>query len=436
MQKVESLLKYDREHVWHPYTSTINPLPCYLVDSAHGVKINLATGETLIDGMSSWWAAIHGYNHPELNEAAVCQLQKMSHIMFGGLTHQPAIELVKTLIDMTPPELEHCFLADSGSVAVEVSMKMAFQYCDTKFGLDEACQKKKFMTVNYGYHGDTFGAMSVCDPVNSMHSLYSGYVRENIFVKPPKCRFGDAWDEKYIASFAKAIEKHHHEVIAVIIEPIVQGAGGMRIYHPEYLKRIRQLCTKYEVLLILDEIATGFGRTGKLFAYEHADITPDILCVGKALTGGYLTLSAVLCTKEVAGLVCSGRAKGFMHGPTFMGNPLACSIALKSLELIKRGSWKTQVQAIESSFKSALPALRDLDIVRDVRIIGAIGVIELTVMVDAKWFQEQFVQRGVWVRPFGKLVYMMPPFIINDSELGKLIKSVVDVIRLFASIKT
>lgn len=303
MLEIDSLLKYDREHVWHPYTSTTNPLPCFLVESANGSKIKLATGELLIDGMSSWWAAVHGYNHPELNEAATCQLQKMSHIMFGGLTHKPAIELVRNLVEMTAPELQQCFLADSGSVAVEVSLKMALQYCDSKSSSDSISERNKFLTVNYGYHGDTFGAMSVCDPVNSMHSLYSGYVRQNLFVEPLKCKFSETWDDKYIKPFEEKIQKHHKQIIAVILEPIVQGAGGMKIYHPEYLRKIRQLCTKYDILLILDEIATGFGRTGELFAYEHAGIVPDILCVGKALTGGYLTLSAVLCTEKVSNTV-------------------------------------------------------------------------------------------------------------------------------------
>lgn len=434
MLEIDSLLKYDREHVWHPYTSTTNPLPCFLVESANGSKIKLATGELLIDGMSSWWAAVHGYNHPELNEAATCQLQKMSHIMFGGLTHKPAIELVRNLVEMTAPELQQCFLADSGSVAVEVSLKMALQYCDSKSSGDSISERNKFLTVNYGYHGDTFGAMSVCDPVNSMHSLYSGYVRPNLFVEPLKCKFSETWDDKYIKPFEEKIQKHHKQIIAVILEPIVQGAGGMKIYHPEYLRKIRQLCTKYDILLILDEIATGFGRTGELFAYEHAGIVPDILCVGKALTGGYLTLSAVLCTEKVSNTVCSGRAKGFMHGPTFMGNPLACSVALKSLEIIRRGEWRNQVKAIEAFFNSSLARLRTLQIVKDVRIIGAIGVVELNIPVNAKWFQEQFVKKGVWVRPFGKLVYLMPPYIITNSELKKLTTSVIDVIENFASL--
>lgn len=430
---IEQLLKYDKEHVWHPYTSTINPLPCFLVESCKDVTIKLATGENLIDGMSSWWAAIHGYNHPELNEAAILQLNKMSHIMFGGLTHRPAIKLVKTLIDMTAPELEHCFLADSGSVAVEVSLKMAFQYCDSKFTLNKIKDRKqKFLTINYGYHGDTFGAMSICDPVNSMHNLYSGYVRENIFVKAPTCKFNEEWNNDFIKPFEKKIANHYKEIIAVILEPIVQGAGGMRIYHPEYLRKVRQLCTKYGILLILDEIATGFGRTGKLFAYEHAEIVPDIVCVGKALTGGYLTLSAVLCTKDVANTVCSGRAGGFMHGPTFMGNPLACNIALKSLEIINRGTWKTQIKFIENLIMQELNPLHHNKIVHDVRIIGAIGVVELKIPVNMKWFQEQFVNRGVWVRPFGKLVYIMPPYVIKEKELKQLTRAVVDVVVEFA----
>lgn len=432
MSDIKELLEFDKQHLWHPYTSTINPLPCFLVESTKGVKINLATGEQLIDGMSSWWAAIHGYNHPELNEAAINQLTKMSHIMFGGFTHEPAIKLAKQLLEMTIPELEHCFLADSGSVAVEVSLKMAIQYCDSKYG--ESNKRKKFLTVNYGYHGDTFGAMSVCDPINSMHNLYSGYVRENIFIEPPKCKPTDKWDPKYINPFEEKITKHHDEIIAVVLEPIVQGAGGMRIYHPQFLKEIRKLCDKYEILLILDEIATGFGRTGKLFAYEHAGIAPDIMCVGKALTGGYLTLSAVLCTKDVAETVCSGKAKGFMHGPTFMGNPLACSIASKSLEIVQRGSWKNQVLEIESKFISMLKPLESTKIVNEVRIIGAIGVIELVIPVNMGWFQQKFVEKGVWVRPFGKLVYLMPPFVISKDELVLLINAVIETIDEFAAL--
>lgn len=434
MPSTKELLQYDRDHVWHPYTSTINPLPCFLVDSANGVNIKLATGETLIDGMSSWWAAVHGYNHPELNEAAKSQLEKMSHIMFGGLTHEPAIGLVRRLIDMTAPTLQHCFLADTGSVAVEVGLKMAFQFCDSKYGVQEN-KKRKFLTVNYGYHGDTFGAMSVCDPVNSMHSLYSGYVRENIFVEPPQCKPTDMWDNKYIAEFENKIKEHHEEIIAVILEPIVQGAGGMRIYHPEYLRQIRRICDEYQILLILDEIATGFGRTGKLFAYEHGGITPDILCLGKAITGGYMTLSAVLCTRDVAQTVCSGRAKGFMHGPTFMGNPLACAVACKSLDIIQRNEWKAQVAEIEKSFNLYLAPLSVLDIVKEVRVIGAIGVVELNIPVDPKWFQQKFVEHGVWVRPFGKLVYLMPPFIITDSELKTLILAVVEIITEFSTLQ-
>lgn len=436
MSNIKELLQFDKDHIWHPYTSTINPLPCFFVESAKGVTIQLATGEKLIDGMSSWWAAVHGYNHPELNEAAIIQLHKVSHIMFGGFTHEPAIKLTKQLLDMTASELEHCFLADSGSVAVEVSLKMAIQYCDSKYNYNGTCKLKrtKFLTVNYGYHGDTFGAMSVCDPINSMHNLYSGYVRENIFVEPPKCKPTDKWESKYIESFEKAISEHSEEIIAVVLEPIVQGAGGMKIYHPQFLKEIRTLCDKFNILLILDEIATGFGRTGRLFAYEHSGITPDILCVGKALTGGYLTLSAVLCTKDVATTVCSGKAKGFMHGPTFMGNPLACSIASKSLEIIQRNEWETQVKMIESTFFQMLNPLESLPIINEIRIIGAIGVIELTIPVNMGWFQQQFVKKGVWVRPFGKLVYLMPPFIISTEELKILINAVIETLKEFSDL--
>lgn len=433
MSEIQGLLDFDRDHIWHPYTSTINPLPCFLVESAKGARIKLATGEDLIDGMSSWWAAVHGYNHPELNQAAINQLKDMSHIMFGGLTHRPAIKLVKQLLEMTHENLQHCFIADTGSVAVEVSLKMALQYCQSKYGNKN--KKTKFLSVNYGYHGDTFGAMSVCDPVNSMHSLYSGYVKENMFVKLPQCKPTDKWDPKYMNEFEEMVKTHSDEIIAVILEPIVQGAGGMRIYHPEFLRNIRLLCDNYGILLILDEIATGFGRTGKLFAYEHADIVPDILCVGKALTGGYLTLSAVLCTKDVATTVCSGKAKGFMHGPTFMGNPLACAIASKSLEIIQRNEWKSQVKSIEEIFNQKLDKAQDISIIKDTRVIGAIAVFELSIPVDMKWFREKFLEKGIWVRPFGKLVYLMPPFVISEKELNHLVDSVIEIIIEFDNLQ-
>ncbi|MGY3570105.1 adenosylmethionine--8-amino-7-oxononanoate transaminase [Vibrio paucivorans] len=416
-------LEFDQQHVWHPYTSTISPLTCYPVSSAKGVHIELEDGRQLIDGMSSWWSAIHGYNHPTLNEAAHAQIDRMSHVMFGGITHQPAIDLCKSLVEMTPKGLEQVFLADSGSVAVEVSLKMALQYWHAK-----GEKRSKFLTLRDGYHGDTFAAMSVTDPDNSMHSLYKGFLPEHIFATSPNTGFWDNWNPEDIEDLEHKLEHNHKEVAAVILEPIVQGAGGMRIYHPEYLKRVRKLCDQYGLLLILDEIATGFGRTGKLFACEHAEVVPDILCVGKALTGGYMTLSATITTKHVADTVCSGEAGCFMHGPTFMGNPLACAVASASMSLLKQGNWKSQTHNIESSFARLLPALLQNERVRDVRWLGAIGVVETKQPVNMEAIQKRFVEQGVWIRPFGKLIYMMPPFISEAHHIKRLIDAIAQVI--------
>ena len=408
-------LEFDQQHVWHPYTSTLNPLPCYPVESAKGVYLKLEDGRELIDGMSSWWSTIHGYNHPALNQAAKDQLDKMSHVMFGGITHQPAVELCRKLVAMTPQPLQHVFLADSGSVAVEVSLKMALQYWHAK-----GERRPTFLTVKHGYHGDTFAAMSVTDPDNSMHSLYKGFLPEHIFAQSPECGFYDDWDESDVQDFRQKLEASHEQIAAVIIEPIVQGAGGMRIYHPTFLKRVRELCDQYGILLIADEIATGFGRTGKLFACEHAGISPDIMCVGKALTGGYMTLSATLTTRHVADTVCGGEAGCFMHGPTFMGNPLACAVANASLELLQQGHWKQQVANIEQQLAETLPELGKLDKVKSVRWLGAIGVVELHQAVNMAEIQKAFVDNGVWIRPFGRLVYIMPPFIITPQQLNRL----------------
>ncbi|ANQ56540.1 adenosylmethionine--8-amino-7-oxononanoate transaminase [Vibrio parahaemolyticus] len=412
-------LAFDRHHIWHPYTSTLTPLTCYPVASANGVHIKLEDGAELVDGMSSWWSTIHGYNHPHLNQAAHQQIDQVSHVMFGGITHQPAISLCKKLLSLAPNNLEHVFLADSGSVAVEVSLKMALQYWHAK-----GERRPKFLTLRHGYHGDTFAAMSVTDPDNSMHSLYKGFLPEHIFAESPTCGYWDEWKPEDLADFEHKIDSHHQELAAVILEPIVQGAGGMRIYHPEFLKGVRRLCDKYDLLLIADEIATGFGRTGKLFACEHADIQPDILCVGKALTGGYMTLSATLASKHVADTVCGGDAGCFMHGPTFMGNPLACAVATASLELIEQGDWQQQTQQIEMLFSELLPKLEEYDLVKNTRWLGAIGVVETHRPVNMETIQALFVEHGVWIRPFGKLIYMMPPFISKPEDIEKLINAI------------
>ncbi|MCR9687498.1 adenosylmethionine--8-amino-7-oxononanoate transaminase [Vibrio antiquarius] len=412
-------LAFDRQHIWHPYTSTLTPLTCYPVESASGVHIKLEDGTELVDGMSSWWSTIHGYNHPHLNQAAHQQIDQVSHVMFGGITHQPAINLCKKLLSLAPSNLEHVFLADSGSVSVEVSLKMALQYWHAK-----GERRPKFLTLRHGYHGDTFAAMSVTDPDNSMHSLYKGFLPEHIFAESPTCGFWDEWKPEDLTDFEHKVETHHQELAAVILEPIVQGAGGMRIYHPEFLKGVRRLCEKYGLLLIADEIATGFGRTGKLFACEHADIQPDILCVGKALTGGYMTLSATLASKHVADTVCGGDAGCFMHGPTFMGNPLACAVATASLELIEQGDWKQQTQQIETLFSELLPKLEEYDLVKNTRWLGAIGVVETHRPVNMETIQALFVEHGVWIRPFGKLIYMMPPFISKPEDIEKLVNAI------------
>ncbi|WP_229627976.1 adenosylmethionine--8-amino-7-oxononanoate transaminase [Vibrio parahaemolyticus] len=412
-------LAFDRHHIWHPYTSTLTPLTCYPVASANGVHIKLEDGAELVDGMSSWWSTIHGYNHPHLNQAAHQQIDQVSHVMFGGITHQPAISLCKKLLSLAPNNLEHVFLADSGSVAVEVSLKMALQYWHAK-----GERRPKFLTLRHGYHGDTFAAMSVTDPDNSMHSLYKGFLPEHIFAESPTCGYWDEWKPEDLADFEHKIDSHHQELAAVILEPIVQGAGGMRIYHPEFLKGVRRLCDKYDLLLIADEIATGFGRTGKLFACEHADIQPDILCVGKALTGGYMTLSATLASKHVADTVCGGDAGCFMHGPTFMGNPLACAVATASLELIEQGDWQQQTQQIEMLFSELLPKLEEYDLVKNTRWLGAIGIVEMHRPVNMETIQALFVEHGVWIRPFGNLIYMMPPFISKPEDIEKLINAI------------
>lgn len=417
-----ALLRFDRAHVWHPYTSTVNPLPVREVVSASGVRLRLADGRELVDGMSSWWAAIHGYNHPVLNAAVTEQLGRMAHVMFGGLTHEPAVELCRELVEMTPAPLDKVFLCDSGSVSVEVAVKMAFQYW---IGLGRP-EKNRLLTIRGGYHGDTFAAMSVCDPVNGMHERFAGVLPRHIFVPRPECRFGDDWDETDTAALCRMLEQNHGRVAAVILEPVVQGAGGMHFYHPRYVRRVRELCDEFDTLFIADEIATGFGRTGRLFACEHAGVAPDILCLGKALTGGYMTLAATLTTEKVARGAC---AEGvFMHGPTFMGNPLACAAARASLSLLRRGGWRTDIPRIEAGLRNGLAPCRELAYVYDVRVLGAIGVVELRQPVRMAEIQDAFVAAGVWVRPFGRLVYVMPPYVMSDQDLDFLTGAVVRVV--------
>jgi adenosylmethionine-8-amino-7-oxononanoate aminotransferase len=417
--------QFDKNNLWHPYTSMTKPLPCYGVESANKCLITLESGEQLIDGMSSWWACLFGYNVDELNTAAKDQIDKMAHVMFGGLTHQPAIDLGKKLVDITPVGLDKVFLCDSGSVAVEVALKMALQYWHAK-----GTPKSQFLTIRNGYHGDTFGAMSVTDPKGSMHELYHDFLPQQLFAPQPTITFDQAWDATDLDEITKIITTNKDNIAAIILEPIVQGAGGMYFYHPEYLKGIRTLCDEHNLLLIADEIATGFGRTGKLFACEHANISPDILCVGKAITGGYMSLAATLATNDIATTISEGKAGVFMHGPTFMANPLACAVANANIDKLLSFDWQQTVLKIESLLSNYLAPCKTLGSVKAVRVLGGIGVVELKEAVNVEVVQKKFVELGVWIRPFGKLVYIMPPYIIEEAQIKKLCDAIYEVANL------
>ncbi len=419
-----SLISRDKAHVWHPYSSMTNPSELYGVEKAEGVRLYLTNKKILIDGMSSWWCAVHGYNHPRLNEAIKRQMTKMAHVMFGGLTHEPAVELAEKLIKLSPSDLQSVFFADSGSVSIEAAMKMAMQYWKSKGVLN----KSKFLSFYTGYHGDTFHAMSICDPLNGMHKFFSDSLPKQYFVSTPDKNFGEKCNSSDFEEIKKVLSKHSSEIAALIIEPVVQGAGGMNFYSEDYLKSIRELCDRYEVLFIADEIATGFGRTGRFFACEYADVCPDIMAIGKAMTGGYMTLAAVLTTTEISHSIANSKPGIFMHGPTYMANPLACSVASESIDLLLDTDWHMNVKRIENGLRKGLSAAMMYPYVSDVRILGAIGVVELVKPVDMVKVQPMFVKRGVWVRPFGKLVYLMPPFVTNDDDLAYLCSSIVDVI--------
>ena len=420
-------LSFDREHIWHPYSSVVHPPCIHEVVSADGVRLTLNDGRKIIDGMSSWWSAIHGYNHPRINQAAKAQIDQMSHVMFGGLTHPPAVDLARKLIDITAEPLQKVFFADSGSIAVEVAIKMAIQYWFAQ-GKQE---KQRLLTVRNGYHGDTFGTMSVCDPDNGMHTFFNKVLPKQFFAPSPNCINDEDWSDDNIAEFREIISEHHHEIAAVVLEPIVQNAGGMRFYCPEYLRQVRALCDQYDVLLILDEIATNFGRTGRLFAYEHAGICPDILCLGKSLTAGYMTLAATMCTQKVANGIAADGSGALMHGPTFMANPLACRVASESIALLLESDWQQNVKAIEQQFIDELMPYQSDKLVKDVRVMGAIGLVELHEPVDQymDWLPTFIVEQGVWLRPFRNLIYITPPFIISSEDLTQLTTAVGTILK-------
>ncbi len=425
MHTFQHLLQRDRQVLWHPYASFATEQPLFPVVSAQGCRLRLADGRELIDGMASWWCAIHGYNHPVLNEALEAQIHKMSHVMFGGLTHEPAIELAELLVSISPAPLTSVFFSDSGSVSVEVAMKMAIQYWHDR----QLPEKQQFLTLRQGYHGDTFGAMSVCDPVTGMHNLFSSSLMQQVFIDAPTAKVDEDCEPSAIAALQQALENGHQKIAAFILEPVVQGAGGMRFYSADFLRHARRLCDEYDVLLILDEIATGFARTGKLFACEHAGITPDIMCVGKALTGGYMSLAATLTTGHIAETISNGNPGVFMHGPTFMANPLACAVSLASVRLLLASDWQKTIQGIEKNLKQALGRCASLEAVAEVRVLGAIGVVECRQAVNMQQLQPALVDQGVWIRPFGKLVYVMPPYIITADEIDKLGNAIFEVLK-------
>ncbi|GAB3162938.1 adenosylmethionine--8-amino-7-oxononanoate transaminase [Myceligenerans halotolerans] len=449
------LLALDRAHVWHPYGPMPGTTAPLVVESAEGVKLRLAEPawgqRELVDGMSSWWAAIHGYRHPVLDAAVRDQLGRMSHVMFGGLTHEPAVRLAARLVEITPEPLRHVFLADSGSVAVEVALKMCLQY----WASVGRPGKRRFLTWRGGYHGDTWHTMSVCDPVGGMHALWSGALPEQVFAPAPPAGSGAApaagsgaahaggtagggtagdgtADAGYVAVLDALVAQHAHELAAVIVEPVVQGAGGMRFHSPAYVRAVREICDRHDVLLVLDEIATGFGRTGALFAAEHAGITPDVMCLGKALTGGYLTLGATLCTPRVADGISRGDVPVLAHGPTFMGNPLATAVAGASVDLLLGQDWRAEVHRIEAGLRAGLAPARDLPGVRDVRVLGAIGVVQLDHDVDVPAATRAAVGEGVWLRPFRDTIYTMPPYVTGDADLARVCAAVVAAARASA----
>ena len=418
------LLLLDRAHVWHPYTSFNNPAAVVPVTSAQGVYLQLADGRQLIDGMSSWWSCLHGYNHPQLNQAINDQLAQMAHVMFAGVTHEPAVRLAAKLAEITPAGLNKVFFSDSGSVAVEVALKMALQYWHSQ----GQAQRTTFLTFKRGYHGDTFGAMSVCDPHSGMHHMFHHVLSHHLFADAPACGFSEPFQEAHIAKFSQMIQQHRQKIAAVIVEPIVQGAGGMHFYNPDFLCRVRELCDQHHILLIADEVATGFGRTGKLFACEHAGISPDIMCVGKALSAGYITLAATLCNDKVSNGICRGDYAALMHGPTYMANPLACAVANASIDLLLQQDWQTKVADIAGQLTRELGVCREFSYVKDVRVLGAIGVVELHEQVNTAPLVQQFLDLGVWIRPFGQIIYLMPPFIISPDELSKLTGAIAKVV--------